>query len=136
MTAIALVTADTVHVVRSDEQHTLIAAAAITAGQAVHQDANGKWAVVDSDAAGIGPDFWGIATATVPAGMPVTAIKRGLMDGFDLSGLAYGALVYTSVTPGNLDTATATGAIPIGRVLAALAQSVGVAPDKILEIGL
>lgn len=136
MTAIALITANRVEVVDSIRQMTLPAAEAITAGAPVRLDtSSGKFTNSNGTTA---PEarIWGIATRTVVAGEALTAIRNGVMDGFDLSGMNYDATVYLSDTDGRLDTAAGTVSTVVGRVIPATGTTLGTAFDKILSVEL
>lgn len=134
MADIALVTADKVEVVESIIQMTLPAAEAITAGMAVRLDtSSGKFTKANGSAAGEAR-IWGIATKTVASGMPVTAIRKGVMDGWDLSGLNYDAAVYLSDTDGRLADANGTVNVAVGRVIPGTSTTLGTAYDKILSV--
>jgi hypothetical protein len=136
MSAIALVTADRVEIGESIRQMTLPAAEAITAGAPVRLDTStGKFTNSNGSTA---PEarIWGIATRTVVAGEPLTAIRNGVMDGWDLSGLAYDAAVYVSDTDGRLDTAAGTVSTVVGRVIPATGTTLGTAFDKVLSVEL
>lgn len=136
MTAIALVTAAKVEVVESIRQMTLPAAEAIVAGAPVRLDTStGKFTNANGTTA---PEarVWGIAVHSAAAGEPVTAIRNGVMDGFDVSGLAYDAPVYLSDTDGRLDTAAGTVSVVVGRVIPATGTTLGTAFDKILSVEL
>jgi hypothetical protein len=136
MADIALTVADRVNVVESLEQKTAPAAEAIVAGAPVRYDtATGRFtnanATVPAEARA-----YGLATRTVPAGMPVTAIRRGYLDGFDLSGLAYDADVFLSDTDGRLADAAGTESVAVGVVAPAFATTLGTAADKILYVAM
>jgi hypothetical protein len=133
MADIALQTANKAEVVESRNQMTLRAAVAVTAGQAVRVGASGTWVLAKATSTANGTGVY-IATRTVKAGEGLTAIRSGVMDGWDLSGLAYGAAVYLSDTDGALATAAGTVSIVLGRVIPAAATVRGVNPDKILEV--
>lgn len=103
MTDLALVTADKVEIVESRIQLTLPAVEAITAGQAVRLDTStGKFTKSNASSAAEAR-IWGIAAKTVAAGEPVTAIRKGVLDGLDLSALDYDDPVWLSNTDGGLD---------------------------------
>jgi hypothetical protein len=106
MAAIALAVAARVNVVESIAQVTSYAGAALVAGTGLRYDAIYQ---------------------------PVTAIRIGVMDGWDFTALAYGAPVYLA-TAGGLDTAAGVVSTIVGEVYAAHAQSFGAAPDKLLWI--
>ena len=77
----------------------MIAAAAITAGQALYQDANGKADLADANGSGT-LQFRGIALNAAAAGQPVSVLKRGRVYGYTISSLAYDAPVFLSNTAG------------------------------------
>ena len=136
MTDIALNTANKVEIVESIEQMTLTAAEAITAGMAVRLDTStGKFTKANGSTA---PEarIYGIATKTVAAGMPVTAIRQGVMDGWDLSGLNYDAVVYLSDTDGRLGDSAGTVSTVVGRVIPGSSEAVGTALSKLLLVDL
>lgn len=115
------------------EQHTLPAGVAITAGQAVRIDGTtGRWVLADSGAAGTARAY-GIAMRTVGAGQTVTAIRRGRIAGYNLDAVAYNAPVYLNPT-GAIGDAAGTVNEPLGRVIPAWTQNLGVNPDKLVEI--
>ena len=93
----------------------MIAAAAITAGQAVYQDTNGKAGVADANASGC-QQFRGIALNAAGAGQAVSVLVRGHVAGFTVSGMNGDALAYLSDTAGALDTANGTMTVNCGRV--------------------
>lgn len=133
---IALVTANKVEVVESISQMTLPTAEDITAGMAVRLDTtSGKWTKANGTSAAEAR-IWGVATRTAKSGMPLTAIRKGVMDGFDLAALDYDAAVYLSDTDGRLSTVAGTTSVVIGRVIPATSTSLGTAYDKILQIDL
>lgn len=136
MTAIALVTANKVEIVESIEQMTLPTDEAVTAGQAVRlSTTTGKFTKAKgTDAAEA--RIYGVATKTVAAGEPLTAIRKGVMDGFALSGLDYDAPVYLSDTDGTLADAAGTVSVEIGRVIPGTGTTLGTAFDKILFVDL
>lgn len=97
----------------------MIAGEAITAGQAVYLDGTTRKALIaDANVAGK-QQFRGIAMKTVGAGQAVSVLKKGLVEGFDLSGLAGDAIAYLSDTAGALaDAASVTKTVNCGRVVA------------------
>lgn len=135
MADIALVTANRVKVVEPLIQRTLPAAEAIVAGAAVRIDTAGKFTNAKGTDA-TEARAYGIATKTVGAGEGLTAVKRGIMDGWDLSGLAYDAPVYLSDTDGRLADSAGTVSVIVGRVYPGTYVTTGTAYDKILEISL
>lgn len=138
MTVIALVTANRVEIVESIEQMTLPTDEAVNPGQAARlATATGKFTKANATTA---PEarIYGIATGGLAntSGQPVTAIKKGVIDGYDLSGLNYDAPVYLSDTDGALDTAAGTVSVVVGRVIPATGQTLGTALDKLLLVDL
>src|SRR5262245_5369730 len=85
-----------------NETYDIVAGVAITAGQAIRQNTSGKGALADTDAGSGAEKAIGLALNAAGAGQAVSYLRRGVVYGFDLSGLAYGALVYLSDTAGKL----------------------------------
>jgi diaminopimelate decarboxylase len=136
MADIALVTANKVEIVESIEQMTLPTDEAVTAGMAVRiNTTTGKFTKANGSAAGEAR-IYGIATKTVASGMPLTAVRQGVMDGWDLSGLAYDAVVYLSDTDGRLGDAAGTVSTVVGRVIPGTAETLGTAFSKLLLVDL
>lgn len=132
MATIALVTANKVEVVERIDTMTAPASAAITAGDPVQINTSGKWAAANATTAALARRTY-IATRTVLAGEALTAVRQGVMDGFNLSGLAYNAPVYLSDT-GTVADAAGTVATILGYVGPGWAQPLGTAADKILML--
>jgi hypothetical protein len=132
MATIALVTAGKIEVVGSIDQRTFPAAVAINAGTPVQVNASGKWVIALGTTAALARRPF-IATRTVLAGQPLTAVRWGTLDGFDLSGLAYNAPLYLSDTGTVADVA---GTVPtiLGYVEPGWAQPLGTAADKIFAV--
>lgn len=136
MADIALVTANKVEVVESIEQMTLPTDEAITAGMAVRLNTTtGKFTKANGSGAAEAR-IYGIATKTVASGMPLTAIRQGVMDGWDLSGLAYDAVVYLSDTDGRLGDAAGTVSTVVGRVIPGTSEALGTSYSKLLLVDL
>ena len=93
---------------------TYIAAEAITAGQPVFVDTNGKVQLADANAAGE-YQFRGIALKSVGLGAALDVLQEGEMYGATLSG-DYDSLVYVADAVGTLDDGVGTVTIPVGRV--------------------
>lgn len=106
-------------------QDTQMASTTITAGTAVKYDSNGRWALAAATGA-----VYGIATHDAVAGEGLTAIKEGVLDGYNLDALAYAARVYTGAS-GVVDTA---GTVVVGEVIPARSHLRGNAPDKLLYV--
>jgi hypothetical protein len=134
MADVVLVTAGQLRVEESLEQMTLPAGVAIAAGQSVLEDATtGKWILADASAAGTTPAY-GMAVKSVPAGMAVTAIRRGVVEGFLLTDQDYGEQVFLSDTAGGIADAVGTTSSVIGEVIAVHTHPIGGVPDKLLRI--
>lgn len=100
------------------ERFDMIAAVALTPGQVVYRDSNGKAALADANAGGGAEMAAGIALNACGAGGAVSVLKSGHIAGFTVSGLAYGARVYLSDTAGALaDASSTTNLIPVGSVV-------------------
>jgi len=137
MADIALVTANKVEIVESFEQMTLPTAEAVNPGQVARLDGStGKFTKGNASSA-TEEAIYGIATGGVAnvAGQPVTVIRHGVLDGFDLSGLNYWAPVYLSSTDGGLANAPDDyGDTIIGRVIPGTSTTLGTAYDKLLLV--
>ncbi|HEY3267347.1 MAG TPA: hypothetical protein VGM37_10500 [Armatimonadota bacterium] len=77
------------------ESYTFIAGEALKKGKAVYIKADGKVWRADASAAGTAGSI-GVCLSDVSAGQAVEVLVHGLVAGFDLSALAYGATVYLS----------------------------------------
>lgn len=132
---IALVTANQVSIVESIEQLTAPAGEAITPGAPVRFDANGNF-VNGNATTTTENNLYGIATGMkpIPAGWPVTALRRGVLDGFNVGGLAYGAAVFVSDTDARLSTVAGTTSMIVGMVVPAAANVLGTARDKLVAV--
>ena len=97
------------------EIYSLDAAVAITAGQAVYTNSNGKAALADASQAGTLVDV-GIALNAAGIGQAVSVLYGGFCAGFTVSGLSVGDLAYVGDDAGTLDTAAGTVNKVIGRV--------------------
>jgi predicted RecA/RadA family phage recombinase len=134
MADIAVVTAARVRIVESIQQDTQIAAEAIAAGAPVRYDTNGRFTNANGTSTTEGNVF-GIAWNSVVAGQSITAIRQGVLDGWNLDALAYGAAVQLSNTDGRLDSGGApTVAVRVGMVIPVNAQQLGDVPDKVLLV--
>ena len=136
MANIALTTADKIEVVESREQHTAPAAEAITAGAPVRFDTSLGTFTPANGTTAAEARVYGIATKTVGAGQALTAIRQGVLDGFVLTGVAYDGALYLSDTDGRIADAAGTVPIVLGRVITGHAQTLGVAPDKLVLVDL
>lgn len=135
MADIAVATAGKIHIVESIQQKTLPAAEAIVAGAPVRIDTStGKFTNANGTSAGEAR-VWGIATASVAANAPITAIRRGILDGFTFS-QNYDAAIYLSDTDGRLADAAGTVSTIVGRVVPGTATTLGTSYDKLLSVEL
>jgi hypothetical protein len=101
-----------------DHTYDIVAGVAVTAGQVIRQNSSGKAALADANAGSGAEKAIGLALKTKGAGQGVSYLQQGRVYGFDLSGLAYGALVYLSDTAGALaDIPSTTNSVPVGRVV-------------------
>lgn len=137
MALITLLTANRVEVLESLEQMTLPAAEDISPGAAVRIDVStGKF--TNSNASNVAEArVYGIAVGThaIYAGMPVTAVRRGVLDGFGFS-QAYDAPLYLSDTDGRLADAAGTMSVVVGRIIPGTAELNGSAFAKWLLVHL
>lgn len=135
MALIAVATAGKIEVVESIHQMTLPAEEAIVAGAPVRIDTtSGKFTNSNGSSAGEAR-VWGIATSSAAANEPVTAVRRGVLDGFTFT-QAYDAAIYVADTDGRLGDAAGTVSTVIGRVISAWSQRLGTAADKVLSVEL
>lgn len=135
MTDLALVTAGKLHVVESIIQMTLPFGESLAIGDAVRIDSNGKWTGANGTTT-TENRIYGILVSKDPAGAVGTAIRKGVLDGIDLSALAYNAAVYLSDTDKKLADAAGTVSTTVGRVIPATATTTGTAYDKLLFVDL
>lgn len=137
MADLTLVTANKVEIVESFEQMTLPTAETVHPGQVARLDAStGKFTKGNASSA-TEEAIYGIATGGVAnvAGQPITAIRHGVLDGFDLSGLDYWDPVYLSFTDGALaDAPDDYSDLVIGRVIPGTSTTLGTAYDKLLLV--
>lgn len=117
MTAVALTAAQIGRVhPQSDEVYDFVAAATITAGQAVYLTSAGTVDLADANGSGT-LQFRGIALNGAGAGQALTVLKRGMLYGFTVSGLTYDDPIYLSNTAGGLDTSAGGTSIIVGRIV-------------------
>lgn len=137
MAAVSLVTAGKLRVVESIQQMTLPFAESVNVGQVVRIDTStGKWTKANGTTAAEAR-VWGVLVSKDAAGAVGTAIRQGVVDGFDLSSLAYDLAIYMSDTDGGLaDDAASTVDVIVGRVIPGTSTTLGTAYDKLLEIDL
>ena len=137
MANIALAVANKVDVVESVIQMTLPAAEAIVAGAPVRIDTSTGRFTNSNGTTTAEARVYGIATKTVAAGMPVTAVRKGVIGGYDFAALAYDLPIYVSDTDGRLEDSTApTVDVIVGRIIPGAATTLGTAYDKLLFVDL
>lgn len=135
MANIAVTTAGYISVVESTIQDTHPAAEAILAGALVRIDTTGKFTNGNATTT-TENSVYGIATASVTAGFPVTAIRKGVLDGFNFTAQAMDAAIFASDTDGRIADAAGTTSVKVGRVISAHATRIGVTADKLLFVDL
>lgn len=118
------------------EISTMIAAAAITKGQAVYQDTNGKANLARANNTGTVQTLRGVALNDAAAGRPVNVLEHGSVFGFTVSGLDGGDQIFLSAaTAGALaDEAPSTNGqfvVPVGEVRAIFEGATG---TKVLHV--
>lgn len=118
MAAIAL-TAGKIRVINPEhaEIFTGIAGATVTAGLAAYLiAASGKFGIADANAAGL-QQARGVFLKPSANNQGVEIVKRGKVEGFTVSAMAYDDLVYLSDTAGAFDTAAGTLSVICGRIV-------------------
>lgn len=107
MPDLALVTAGKLSIVRSDIQELLIAGVDLTVGDVITvSKTTGKWIKADADGGDIDAPLY-VAMSTAKAGFALSGLKKGIVDGFDLSALDYRAPVFLSTNAAKMATAVA-----------------------------
>ncbi|MGB3328208.1 MAG: hypothetical protein WBA46_04585 [Thermomicrobiales bacterium] len=124
-----------VEIVESIEQRTLAADEAITPGDMVR--INGDRFTKGNGTTATEAAVYGMAVGdrVVPAGMAITAIKRGTVYGHTFDGNT-NTKVYLSDTDGKIDTAAGTVSVVVGEIVPGTATPRGATPQKMLRIAL
>lgn len=136
MANISVNTAGKIEILESVRQMTLPAAEAIVAGAPVRLDTStGKFTNANGTTAAEAR-VWGIATKSVAAGESLTAIRNGVLDGFDLASQNHDAALYLSDTDGRIADAAGTVSTVVGRVIPGTGTTLGTAYDKYLSVEL
>lgn len=94
----------------------VVANETIANGQTAYLASTGKYGLADANAAGK-HQFRGIFLQAAGSGQGTSLLERGAIGGYDVSGMAYDALVYVSDTAGALSTTAGTATIVAGRVV-------------------
>lgn len=100
---------------RNAEIYSVIAAEAITRGQAVYFTTSGTAGVADANVANK-QQCRGIALNGVGAGQAVDVLKRGMCYGFTLTSQSHDTPLFLSDTAGALADAAGTLTVPVGIV--------------------
>lgn len=110
------VTAAKVAVVFPEEAeiYNVVAAVALTKGQALYQTTSGTYGLADANAAGK-QQFRGVALEACNAGEGISMLKRGILAGYTLA--TYDDEVYLSDTEGAFSTTIGTLLVKCGRVM-------------------
>ena len=95
-----------------------IAGSTVTKGQVVAMETDGTVDPADASTSGgyLFEQVVGIALKGGGAGQAIDVVRRGEVYGFTVSGMDSGDLVYLSDDVGQLDTATGTGDVILGRI--------------------
>lgn len=105
-----------------------------TAGRAVKASAGAVGTVAQSGAGVFNSELFVAIDAARQAGNAVTGMKKGELDGWDLTALAIGAAVYAGNTAGALSDTAGTIATIVGRVRAAPYTGAPSGADKVLAV--
>lgn len=133
MADLTLATAAEVHAVEIIEKTTLPAAEVIAAGYVIGIDTNGNVVAADADTGPIVARGVAINGASA-AGLPVTFIRKGLVDLGDILGdLAFEAAVYPSGTAGYMSDSQVNSQPALGQVVPAWGYTT---VDKLLRVNL
>ena len=136
MANLALVTSGKVNVVESIEQMTLPLGETLAVGDAVRLDTTtGKWTGANASGAAEAR-IWGVLVSKDAAGAVGTALRKGVVEGFNLDSQAYDAAIYLSDTDKTLADAAGTVSTVVGRVIPAFSTTLGTAADKLLHVDL
>lgn len=135
MADINLVVANRISIVESLIQATIPPAETIVAGAPVRIDTtSGKFTNANATSTAEARVYGIAGKRSGTDGL--TAIRKGVLDGYDLSALAYDAPVYLSNTDGRLSDTAGTTSVVIGRVISGTATTTGTAYDKLLFVDL
>lgn len=120
------------------EISTMIAAAAVTRGQAVYETTSNKANLARANATGTAQTFRGIALQDAAADRPFNVLEHGSVYGYDLSGMTNGQVFLSAATAGALaDTAPSTSGqfvVPVGSVRSIAEGPNGGTMTKVLHI--
>lgn len=99
-----------------DVAYNVILASGVSPGQSLFQNAAGGYALTDASHTAT-DGFRGIALELNVASGIVSMLQRGVLFGYDLSGLNYDDPVYLSNTAGALADAAGDNSVLVGRVV-------------------
>jgi hypothetical protein len=113
---------------------TRIAGASIAAGQVTTVDTNGYAQVADASVTGSQqPDGINIVLPK-NQGQAISVVRAGIVAGYDLSALAFGALVYLDTAGQISTTANGTKTVPLGKVVPSARVNADGTVDKLLQV--
>jgi hypothetical protein len=136
MAAVSLVTAGTLNIVSSETQFTAPFAESVNVGQCVRLDATtGKWTKANATDS-TENRIIGILVSRDAAGAVGTVVRKGVLNGFDLAPLNFGAYLYLSDTDGTVADAAGTVSTLIGRVVSGFSTTLGTTSDKLFFLDL
>lgn len=138
MANIALVTANKVEIVGAPVvQYTAPAGEAITPGAPVRFNTSGQF-VNGNATTTTENNIYGIATGqkAIPAGWPVTAVRVGLLDGFNFTDQDHGENIFLSDTDATLADSAGTTVLVVGMVVPGWGELLGSAPKKLLQVNI
>jgi len=107
----------------------VIASGSTIAGHSVFQQANGAYALTDASFANRS-GFRGILLETTVASGVVSLLRRGVLYGYDLSGVNADAPIYLSNTAGTLSSVAGDNSVIVGRVVTLTTPTL----EKVIEI--
>ena len=96
------------------EIYNVLAAEAITAGEALYQATSGTYGLAQANDV-LKKQFRGVALEDAAAGEALSMLKRGILEGYTLG--TYDDEVYLSDTAGSFDTHPGTVVVKCGRVM-------------------
>lgn len=123
-----------ISVVESFEQIDLPATETVVAGAPVRIDSSAGTLRNGNGTTNDEADIYGLAINGATIRMGITALRRGIVDGFDLSALDYWSPIYVSDTDGRIADTPGTLNKAIGWVIPATAVPLGTAYDKLLLV--
>ncbi|MCA9878213.1 MAG: hypothetical protein KC442_10545 [Thermomicrobiales bacterium] len=136
MANIALVTANKVEIVGAPAvQLTAPAGEAIAPGAPVRLNTSGQF-VNGNATTTTENNIWGIATGqkAIVAGWPVTAVRIGILDGFNFADQDHGENIFLSDTDATLADSPGTTVMVVGTVVPGHGELLGSAPKKLLYV--